>query len=61
MKVSLDILLDLANSSIRLLSRLDLIYQGWLHNQGSKRPVLNHTQVETLKVYKEGRLQFLEQ
>ena len=61
LKVRLDILLDLVNSSIRLLSKLDLIHQGWVHNQGSTRLVLNHTQVETLKVYKEGRLQFLEQ
>ncbi|MBJ3415108.1 hypothetical protein JGB96_23540, partial [Salmonella enterica subsp. enterica serovar Derby] len=58
---ALDIFLDTVHSNIRLLSGLDPMHQGWLHNQGSKGTMLNQTQVETLKFLQKGRLKLLEQ
>ena len=40
-KSVLDIFLDVVHPIIRLLSGLDPIHQGWLHNQGSEGSVLN--------------------
>ena len=57
----LDFLLNAAHSNVRLLSRLDPIHQGWLHNQGSEGTMLNQTQVGTLKFLQKGGLMLLEQ